>query len=94
MTIGISQHEISRRCIRQFDRFHNVATKPDAGRAPKVTDHEKRLIKLQQLRNNTCSLPNLVRYAYTDLNLFISRPTISDILQHDNMISYILPRKS
>ena len=32
--IGISQHEISRRCIRQtirkFDRFHNVATKPGA----------------------------------------------------------------
>ena len=68
--IGISQHEISRQlkisrpCIRQtirkFDRFHNVATKPGAGRSQKVTDREKRLIKLQQLRDDTCSLSDLV----------------------------------
>ena len=91
------QLKISRRCIRQtirkFDRFHNVATKPGAGRPQKVTDREKRLIKLQQLRDDTCSLSDLVRYAHTDLNLSISRPTISRILQHYNMISYILPRK-
>ena len=53
----ISQHEISRRlkithrCIRQtfskFDKFRTVATKSGAGRPPKVTDHEKRLIQLQ-----------------------------------------------
>ena len=36
----------------------------------------------------------LVRYAHTDLNLSISHPTISRILQHYNMISYILPRKA
>ena len=95
--IGISQHKISRqlkisrRCIRQtirkFDRFPNVAMKPDAGRPQKVTDREKRLIELQQLRDDTCSLADVVRYAHTDLNLSISRPTISRILQHYNMIS-------
>ena len=97
--IGVSQHEIchqskfSRRCIRQtFGKFHNVATKTGAGRPHKVTDREKRLIKLQQLRDDTCSLADLVRYAHTELNLSISRPTISRILQHYNMISYILLR--
>ena len=54
---------------------------------------KKRLIKLQQLRDYTCSLSDLVRYAHTELNLSISRPTICRILQHYNMISYILPRK-
>ena len=55
---------------------------------------KKDVIKLQQLRDDTCSLVDLVRYAHTDLNLSISRPTISRILQHYNMISYILPRES
>ena len=40
--------KISRRCIRQtFRKFDTVATKPVAGHPPRVTDHEKRLIKLQ-----------------------------------------------
>ena len=82
--IGISQHEISRRCIRQtickFDHFRNVATKPGGERLQKATDREKRLIELQQLREDICSLADLVRYAHTDLNLSISRPTISRIL--------------
>ena len=34
-------------CIYKFDRFHTVATKPGAGRTPKVTERQKRLIKLQ-----------------------------------------------
>ena len=95
--IGISQHEISRQlkishqCIRQtirkFDRFRNVATKPGARRPQKVTDRENRLIELQQLRDDTRSLADLERYAHTDLNLSISRPTISRTLQHYNMIS-------
>ena len=38
-------------------------------------------------------MSDLVRYAHTELNLAISRPTISRILQHYNMISYTLPRK-
>ena len=45
---GIYQHQISSqlniscKCIRQtiykFDKFHTVATKPGAGRTPKVTE--------------------------------------------------------
>ena len=68
--VGISQYEISRRlkilrhCIRQifskFDKFHTVATKPGAGRPPKVTDREKRLIKLQELQDDTAWLVDLV----------------------------------
>ena len=38
-------------------------------------------------------MSDLVRYAHTNLNLSVSRPTISRILQHYNMISLILPRK-
>ena len=45
-----SQLNISCKCIRQtiykFNKFHTVATKPGAGRTPKVTERQKRLIKL------------------------------------------------
>ena len=55
--------KISRRCIhqtfRKFDKFYTVATKPDAGHPSKVTDREKRLIKLQQLRDDTGSFADL-----------------------------------
>ncbi|CAF2064922.1 unnamed protein product [Rotaria magnacalcarata] len=67
--------------------------KPGAGRPQKVTDRERRLIKLQQLRDDTCSLADLVRYADTDLNLSIGRSTVSCILRDYNMVSYIAPRK-
>ena len=100
--IGIPQREISRRlkisrrCIRQkfckFDIFHTVATKPGAGRPPKATDHEKRLIKLQQIRDDTASLADLLRYVNT-LNLSIGRSTISRIFQYYNIVPYIAPRK-
>jgi transposase len=100
---GMWTHEISRRlkisrqCIRQtirkFDQFHTVATKLGAGRSRKVTDRERRLIKLQQLRDDTCSLADLVRYAHTDLNLSIGRSTNSRILRDYNMVSCIAPRK-
>ena len=97
--MGISQHEISRRlkishrCIRQiFRKFDTVAAKPGAGRPPKVTDRGKRLIKLQQLRDDTGSLADLVRYVNTNSNLSISRSTNSRILQGYNMVSYITPR--
>ena len=53
----MSQHEISRqlkvsrKCIRQtirkYDKFKTVATKTGAGRPPKMTESQKRLIKLQ-----------------------------------------------
>ena len=96
-------HEISRRlkishrCIRQtfrkFDKFHTVATKPGARRPPKLTDLGKRLIKLQQLLDDTASLADLVRYVNTNLNLSIGRSTISRILQDYDMVSYIASRK-
>ena len=77
------QLNISCKCIRQtiykFDKFHTVATKPGAGRTPKVTERQKRLIKLQQVRDDTLSLTDLVRFARTDLNLTINRQTISRI---------------
>ena len=97
---GISQHKISRRlkisrrCIPQtFRRFHIVAKKPGAERPPKVTDREKRLIKFQQLRDDTASLPDLVRYVNTRLNLLIGHSTINRILQDYNMVSNTAPRK-
>ena len=67
-----SQLNISCKCIRQtiykFDKFHTAATKPGAGRTPKVTERQKRLIKLQQVRDDTLSLTDLVRF---DRNLLI-----------------------
>ena len=101
--IGMSQHEISRRLkvsrqcirrtIRKFDQYHTVATKPGAGRPSKVTDRQKRAIKLEQLRDDTLSLNDLVRYTHTNLNLSINRVTVSRILGSFDMISYIAPRK-
>ena len=46
-----------------------VATKPDAGRTSKITERQKRLIKLEQVRDDTLSLTDFVRFACTDLNL-------------------------
>ena len=92
-----SQLNISCKCIRQtihkFDKFHTVATKSGAGRTPKVTERQKRLIKLQQVRDNTLSLTDLVRFARTDLDLTITRKTVSRILQDFDMVSYIATRK-
>ena len=100
---SMSQHQISSqlniscKCFRQtidkFDKFHTVATKPGAGRTPKVTERQKRLIKLQQVRDDTLSLTDLVRFARTDLNLTIIRQTVSQILRDFDMVSYIAPRK-
>ena len=100
---GMSQHQISSqlniscKCIRQtiykFDKFHTVATKPGAGCTPKVTECQKPLIKLQQVLDDTLSLTDLVRFARTDLNLTITRQTVSRILRNFDMVSYIAPRK-
>ena len=46
--------------FEKFDKFHTVAKKPGTGRPPKVTDHEKSLIKLQQLLDDTAWLVHLV----------------------------------
>ena len=53
----------------------------------------KRLIKLQQVRDDTLSLTDLIRLARTDLNLTITRQTVSRILGDFDMVSYIAPRK-
>ena len=92
-----SRLNISCKCIRQtiykFDKFHTVATKPGASRTPKVTEHQNRLIKLQQVRDDTLSLTDPVRCARTDLNLTITRQTVSRILRYFDMVLYIAPRK-
>ena len=92
-----SQLNISCKCIGQtiyiFDKFHTVATKSGAGRTPKVTERQKRLIKLQQVQDDTLSLTDLVRFAPCDLNLTITRQTVSRILRDFDMISYIATRK-
>ncbi|CAF4314716.1 unnamed protein product, partial [Rotaria magnacalcarata] len=40
-----------------------------------MTRHQKRAIKLQQLRDDTLSLNDLVRYTQASLNLDTSRQT-------------------
>ena len=79
--------------VELSDKFHTIATKPGAGRTPKVTEGQKRLIKLEQVRDDTLSLTDLVRCARTDLNLTITRQTVSRILRDFDMISYIASRK-
>ena len=101
--IGISQHEIcrqlkiSRRCIHQtiskFDRFGTVATRPGAGRPKKIMVRQTLLIKLEQIRNETNSLADLARYAYTNMNLSISTSKISRILRQYNIVLYTALRK-
>ena len=51
------------------------------------------MIKLQQVQDDTLSLTDLVRVARTDLNLTITRQTVSRILRDFDMVSYIAPRK-
>ena len=91
------QLNISCKCIRQtiykFDKFHTVATKPGAGRTSKVTERQKRLIKLQQVRDDTLSLTDLVHFARTALNLTITRQTVRRILWYFDIVSHIAPRK-
>ena len=75
----MSRHQIScqlniscksiRQTIRKFYKFHTVATKPGINRTSKVTERQKRLIKLQQVGNDTLTLTDLDRFARTDLNL-------------------------
>ena len=62
----------SSKSIGKFDKFYTVVTKPGASRKPKVTEHQKRLIQLQQVPNNTLSLTDLIHFARTGVNLTIS----------------------
>ncbi|CAM4753444.1 unnamed protein product [Rotaria magnacalcarata] len=67
--------------------LRDTATKPGAGRLFKMTRHQKRAIKLQQLRDDTLSLNVFVRYAQASLNLDISRQTVSLILREFDLVS-------
>ena len=91
------QLKISCRCIRQtirkFDRYGIVAIRPGAGRQKKTMNRQTRLIKLEQIRDKTNSLTDLVRYTNTNMSLSISTSTISHILRQYNMTSYIASRK-
>ena len=91
------QLKISRRCIRQtirkFDKYGTVATRPGAGRPNKTTNRQTRLIKLEQIRDVTNSLTDLVRYVNTNMSLSISTSTITCILRQYNTTSCIAPRK-
>ena len=60
-----------------------------AGRPKKTTNRQTWLIKLEQIRDETNSLADLVRYANTNMSLSISTSTINRILQQYNMSSYI-----
>ena len=54
---------------------------PGARRTSKVTASHKRLIKLQQVLDDTSSLTDLVHFARTDSNLTINRETVSLIFR-------------
>ena len=70
-----------------------MATRPGASCSNKTTNRQTWLIKLEQIRDETNSLTDLVRYANTNMSLSISTSTISRILRQYNMTSYIAPRK-
>ncbi|CAF4848952.1 unnamed protein product, partial [Rotaria magnacalcarata] len=69
------------------------ATKPGVGRRSKLTDRQKRVIKLQQVRDDTLSLNDLIRYVQTSFNITVNRRTVSRILNEFDMFSYVAPRK-
>ena len=76
-----------------FDRYGTVATRPGAGRPKKTANRQTWLIKLEQIRDETNSLIDLVRYANTNMSLSISTLTTGHILRQYNMTSYIASRK-
>ena len=61
-------------------------------RTPKVTERQKQLVKLQQVRNDSLSLIDLVHFARTDLNLTISRQTVSRFFRDFVIVSFIAPK--
>ena len=79
--------------MRQFDRYGTVLTRSGAGRPKRTTIQQTWLIKLEQTRDETNSLPDLARYANTNINLSISTSIISRILRQYNMVSSRALRK-
>ena len=51
------------------------------------------MIKLQQVLDDILSLTDLVRFARTDLNLTVTRQTVSRILRDFDIVSYVATRK-
>ena len=51
------------------------------------------MIKLQEVQDDTLLLTDLVRFAPCDLNLTITRQTVSRILRDFDMVSYVATRK-
>lgn len=100
---GLSKRTIAKKCdvshncviqtIRKYTEEGIVSTRSGAGRPPKLTDREKRAIKLEQLRDDRLSLNDLVRYTKTYLGKVIGRSTISRVLSEFDMISYVAPKK-
>ena len=82
-----------RQTIRKFDRYGTVATRPGAGRPKKTTDRQTLLIKLEQIRDETDPLIDLVRYASTNMSPSISTSTVGRILRQYNMTSHVASRK-
>ena len=66
--------------------------KSGAGRTPKMIERQKRLVTLERVPDNTLSLTDLVRFASINLNLTISRQTVSRILHDFDMISSIVSK--
>ncbi|CAF3082356.1 unnamed protein product [Rotaria sp. Silwood2] len=101
--VDLSKTVIAQRCnvsrnyvvqtIRKNDEEHTVLRRLGAGRPSKLTDRQKRAIKLEQLRDDTLSLNALVRYTQTNLGITIGRSTASRILNEFDMISYVAPKK-
>ena len=48
-----------------------MATRPGGGRPKKTTNRQTRLIKFEQIRDETNSLTDLVRYANMNMSLSI-----------------------
>ena len=79
--VGLSKTVIAQRCnvsrncviqtIRKYNEEHTVSTKVGTGRPSKLTDRQKRAIKLEQLRDDTLSLNDLVRYTQAYLGVKI-----------------------
>lgn len=88
---------VSRNCviqtIRKYDKERTVSTKPGGGRPSKLSERQKRSIKLEQLRDDTLSVNDLTRYVQTFLGVTIGRSTVSRILNEFDMISYVAPKK-
>ncbi|CAF4222959.1 unnamed protein product, partial [Rotaria sordida] len=87
--VGMSKHMISKHCETQ-----SVATKPGSGRKPKLTERQKRAIKIEQLHYNSISLNDLVKFVQINFDVTVRRSIISEILNSFSLFSYVAPKNS